>query len=373
MLGNSMYPFTFGGVTDVGKIGDWLYPATGKVTSTQDGSTGAYEHVFELINNVVLPPFTLFYAVDGEHDGDEVGYKRMKGCFINTLKIAVTQTSARFEGTGMGTEEDDELNSSSSVSGFQITDIQYQSSGLIRVQLNTTDLSSVENGDVLDTTGATGISNASNIGQHIVVNVDDAADYIEIINPNRLDATDDETGLTATGSTIEIIQNPVYPDPVGVLLHRHSCVADDVVGGDFSTVTEYGLGEFEIEIQNNGDPLFEECRSRDALVVLAGEITTAISWDQIISTNSGQKAKTFKEGDGVKRAWRFLLEDTSINLGTSTTYHPLLQTIIPEGLGIAAREGMQSGDKMRYGWAMNTSNEQGIQITLRNETAAYPA
>jgi len=372
-LGNRMYPFTFGATVDVTKIGDWLYYATGSVVSVQDGGTGAYEHVFSIINNVIRPKFTLFYAIDGEHDIDEVGYKRMKNCQINTFKVVLSQTTARFEGTGWGTEEDDQVNEASSVAITTVTDIEFQSAtGLFRYSLSTTDLSTVANGDVLDTSGSSGISNSTNVGKFIIVNVDDAGDTVDVINAGRTDNTDDETTITGTSSTVSVVNDPVYAEPTGILLHGNACVAIDAVGGNFSTVSEDGLGEFDFELQHNGDPLFENPKSRNALEILSKQITTALSFDQTITTTSGQKAKTYKENSGTLRAFRFKLEDSAILLGSSVTHSPLLQIDINEALGIAIREGQQTSDNIRYAWAVTTSEQQAITFTLRNETATHP-
>jgi hypothetical protein len=373
-IGDFNYPFSFGGFVDIEKVGEFIYYATGQVVSTQDGTTGAWEHVFTMVNNVVLPQFTMFYSLDGEHANDEVGYKRLTGCHIQTLSFSGSGSEVKFEGSGWATGEDDVLNSTSNVTGFTVSAIEYQSDGLIRYTLDATDLSGVSNGDVLDTSSATGISNASNIGKFIVVSVDDTSDTIDVINSGRTDDTDDETGLTATGGLVTIITPPTYADPDNVLLMKDACVLDAVDLAGLDAADTAGLSEFNLSIDNNSSPLRERCRSGNPLAIVAGNITAEMTFIQSMNTTSGARVVAYRDaGDGVIRAWEFNLEDQSVDLGTSTTHHPLLRLIAPEALGIGTRANTRGGDLIQYDWALNVQDEQQMRIVLRNETSSYGA
>lgn len=371
--GNFSYPFTFGGFTEIEKIGDWLFYATGTIASVQDGGTGAFEHTFTMLNNVILPKFTLFYAVDGEHSNTTVGYKRLTGCHITSLKVSGSGSEIKFEGTGMGLNEDAVLNSTSSLAITNVTAIEFQTSGLFRYTLSATDLSTVTNGDVLDTSGATGISNATNIGKFIIVTVNDASDFVEVINAGRTDNTDDETGLTATGSTVEVIIAPTYAVQDNVLLMRNSCVKDAVNLAGIAAATQDGLSEFNFEINNNSEPLYEGAKSQNPLEMIAKAISVDATFTQSITTTSGANAVAFRDGvnNGVVRAWEFRLEDTSVLLGSSVTHSPLLRLTMPEALGVPARVNMQQDDLVMYDWVLNNLSEQSTQIVLRNTTASY--
>ena len=378
VISEKTYPFSFAGTCEVDKIGAWIYYATGEVTSVEDGSTGAFTHTFALRNNVILPPFTLFYAFDGEDNvssSNRAGYKRLKNCHITSLTVNVTDTEATFSGEGLAIEEDSVVNLSSTVAvptTVTSTSFEFQADGLIRVTMDTLDLSTVTNGDVLVVPdAATDLANASNRGSFIIVNVNDTSDFVDIINPNRTDNTDDETSVTLADGTIEVVVAPVYPDAVGYLLRRHSIVKDAVNTAGLAAATENGLRNFSFEINNNSGEIREGIRTPNPLAIFGKNITATVTFTQLIDTTSGAKAITYRADTGVKRAWRFDMEDTSILLGTSLTDSPKLQMTVDEAMGIATRTNLHSNDETIYDWTINVTDEQGIDIVLQNEVTSY--
>lgn len=367
--GHKKFPFKFGGHCEVDKLDEWIYLATGKRSAVQDGVTGAYEVTYTMLNNVVLPQFTAFYAIDGDSKNNEVGYKRAAGCVVNRLKINVSGEEAMFEGDGFASTIDGTLNSTTNVGTLTITSFVYQSDGSILVTFSgAPTLSSVKTGDVLNV-GATGVTNVENRGQYIIISADNTAKTVKIINPQRSDAVKDETSLTASGNSITIITAPTYPTITGMLVARHKAVREATNEAGLAAATFDGLGEFEFEIVNNVEPIFEGPKSQFASAMLAKNIEVNAKFDQLIKASRGHKARTYQEGTGTERAWEFQLEDTAKKIGTSTTYSPLLRLIMPNALGITSYVGMHSDDHMQYDWTLNTSKQQSTKIILRNAKA----
>lgn len=78
---------------------------------------------------------------------------------------------------------------------FNVDSIQHLSESFIRIVLPGADLSPYVAGDTIEVVGAT---NAVNNGRFRLTTVDDGADFIELHNPDRTDATDDEGPSPAT-------------------------------------------------------------------------------------------------------------------------------------------------------------------------------
>jgi hypothetical protein len=366
ILGIDQYPFSLEFFLEVDKLSYFLKYCGGEIAVIQDGATGAYTITMTMRNNVVLPYFTMFYAIDGEHGDGEVGYKRATGCHISKLSISIKENESKVSVEGFALQEDSTLNIDSTLSSLTISSVAYQSAtGLIRYTFSgSPSLANVKNGDVLDTS-ASALVNATNKGQYVIVTVSDAGDYVDVDNTERSNATDDETG-TFTGGRIDIIETPVYTEPTGFLISKHMSVKDAVDLSGLSSATINGLREFNVEVNNNSEYLFENPKSAYALAILAKNIEISSSLTQIISTTSGKKAKAYKEGTGVSRAWEFDVEDQSKYIGTSVSIHPRMQIQIPEALGFAKRTNMATDDNLRYEWELNASEEQAFRIILNS-------
>lgn len=79
---------------------------------------------------------------------------------------------------------------------LDVNTISWQSGTTVRYVFNgTPDLSTVEAGDIITVTNS---ANTSNNGDFTIVAVNDGLDYIEIENPLRTDATDDEAADTTS-------------------------------------------------------------------------------------------------------------------------------------------------------------------------------
>ncbi len=373
VVGDREHPFSFSGSTDVTKIGLFAYLASGVESVTQDGSTGAYEHVLTMLNNVVLPQFTIFTQFGAE------GYRRLTGCTISKLTITVTDTEAMFKVEGFALSEDRVYNSSSSLAALVVSAIAYQSGSttlegsIMRYSFSgSPTLTSVNVNDVLHIPAATtGISNAVNIGDFLVVAKDNTAKTIDVINNSIYDNSKDESSITSSAISVIHVNTPVYPTPLSILLRRHSAVYDAANSGALSSATAVGLKNFELTINNNGGYLFEKPKSPDPLAVISHNIQVDTKFTQVMDYNNAMKAIASRELSANNKAYRFELEDTSVNLGTSTTYHPLIQVTLPQALGIGTRTGMGKNDQLSYDWTLNTSSEQATQIVLRNTTASY--
>lgn len=85
---------------------------------------------------------------------------------------------------------------SNAVTTLSVDSIAWQSGNTIRIQFGVVDLSAVSINDWFITTGN---ANSSNDGTFQISAVNDGSDYIDITNPNRTDATDDE-GSPASGT-----------------------------------------------------------------------------------------------------------------------------------------------------------------------------
>lgn len=373
VVGDSEHPFSFSGSTDVTKIGLFIYFATGVESVVQDGATGAYEHTFSMLNNVVLPQFTIFTQFGAE------GYRRLTGCTISKLTVTVTDTEAMFKVEGYALSEDKVYNTTSSLTPLVISAITYQSGStslegsIMRYTFSgSPTLTSVIVNDILSIpTAATGITNAVNKGDFLVVAKDNTAKTIDVINNGVYDNSKDEASITSSTVSVIHINVPVYPTPLSILLRRHSAVYDAANTGALGSATAVGLKNFEFTINNNGSYLFERPKSPDPLAVISHNIQTDAKFTQVMDYNNATKAIASRQLSANNRAYRFELEDTSVNLGTSTTYHPLIQMTMPQALGIGTRTGMGKPDQLSYDWTLNTASEQATQIVLRNTTASY--
>ena len=358
-IGERSFPFVFAGSLDVDKVARFLFLVMGSVTSVQDGATGAWTHTFTPLNNVILPPFTMFFNTGSE------GYRRITGCHISQLTLTVTDTEATFSGEGFAKNEDAVLNSTTSVSTLTITDVTFQTDGTIRYQFSgAPDLSSVENGDVLVTETTTLLAN--NQGSHIIVNVNDTSDFIDVINDKRSDGTDDETTISSVGNSISIIIDPSYPEPERILLRRHSGVKNAVNVGGLAAATLDGLRNFTLEYNNNSAEIREEIQSPNPVEVFAKNISITLTFTQLMKAKTSTDAITFRDGQSVKRAFRLELEDLSSLIGTSLTVRPKIQITVPEGLAIATRGNQHTVDELIYDWAVTVTEESGLEIIVQN-------
>jgi hypothetical protein len=358
------YPFSFKGAMDVDKFAYFLLFTGGVVSSLQDGATGAWTNTVTIRNNAIAPWFTIFYNAGAR------GYRRLKGCQIGELTVESNENGVvTFSGNGLALDDDDTLNSTTEVTGFQVTDINYQTaSGLIRYQLDTTDLSTVENGDILDTSAASGITNSSNVGKFVIVNVSDTSDYVEVINPNRTDATDDETSLTATGSVITIITDPAYADQTNLLVKSDSSVKDAVNQAGLAAADCQGLGNFTFTLNRNLKYIHEQCKSSKPLTIISGGLTSEATFTQILNTTNEANARAYEAGQGTERAWEFDVEDTNSFLGSSVSVRPRLEIIVPNALGLGSIVNSHTVDEIRLDWGIATSKQQSINFVLQNET-----
>ena len=374
VIGDRQFPFNFKGVTDVNKIGLFLYLVTGTDTAVQDGSTGAYTHTFEPLNNVILPKFTIFFDLGAE------GYRRLKNCHISKLTVSITDSEASFAVEGLGTDEDTQPNVASTVATIGITDLEYISGSValggsvVEATLaGTPNLSAVKNGDVfVIPSSITGITNDEHFGRFTVVSADNTLKTIRYINNAITDNTLDETTLTtSTAASVQVVTTPSYPAPDNILLRRHSEVLDAVDEAGLSAAVARGLRNFTIEFNNNSAPIYEKVRSSSPLEIFAKNLTMAITFSQLMSAASAAKAEQFRDNTSLQRAWRFVMEDTSKLLGTSVTKSPKLQVTVPQAMGVATRVGMGGNDELTYDWTLSVSNEQSVEIVLQNEKASY--
>lgn len=87
---------------------------------------------------------------------------------------------------------------------LNVLSILWQSDTIVRIQYAaSTNLSSVSVGEYLTLYGST---NASNDGSHLITNVDDDNDFIDVNIAARTDATDDEATSPSTGETGSVTQ-----------------------------------------------------------------------------------------------------------------------------------------------------------------------
>ena len=90
------------------------------------------------------------------------------------------------------------------LSNLDVDIIAFQSGNIIRYTFNgSPDLSSVSVGDALIVTTST---NTSNDGSFIVVTVNDSSDFVEVINLDRSDNTDDEATDSPSVGTLKDVQ-----------------------------------------------------------------------------------------------------------------------------------------------------------------------
>lgn len=368
------YSFAFKGSIEVDKIGYFLYLLGGVISSVQDGSTGAYQHTVTFLNNIVLPPFTLFY-----YNGAE-GYRRLQGCRMKNMTVEIGETEASFSGEGLFIDADDTPSSDSSVTTFGITDIQYQLGSLAlggSVMLATLsgapDLSNVSNGDVFEIpTAATGISNAENKGKFIVISADNTAKTITYINHTIFDNTKDETGLTtSTDMVVTEVTAPTYATPTSILLARESCVVTTDFGVSLDTGNEEGAKNFTFTIENNSVHRFESPKSRKPLAILAASLELTATYTQIMSGINAALAIQIRESGTLDKAVRFEVEDQGKFLGTSTLYRPLLRMDSLQNLLTFERVGEHTSDALEYDVALNSAREQGLTFVLQSEIADY--
>lgn len=340
--------------------------AFGEVVSVQDGATGAWKHTFTALNNVILPTATIFYSLGAE------GYRRLTGVTISQLTVTITDSEASFSGNALAIDEDDTPNSQSPITSLDVEAIEYQAdTGLTRYSFGSTvNLSSVKNGDVLDTSAATGITNDENKGKFIIVSANDAGDYVDVINLNRTDDTLDEDTLTSTTTTLYIVVTPTYPEMEAIMLRRHSSVliADDEAG--LSTAEEDGLSKFTFTINNNSMEVREGVRSPNPAIIVSKNISITLTFDQLIKGVRAKLAQQFRDSVVLFKAYRLLLQDNSKYLGTSTSYRPKIQMQVPEGKGIATRANMQGNDEIMYNWNVITINEQNVKMEVQNTVSS---
>lgn len=181
-------------LADPDLLGNLLLSVTGQVISTNLGN-GAYKHEFTVANNVILPPLTLFYSKGAE------AQKRMIGCQLNNLNFEFGDTEGRVSFEGMSLGEDNSGNQAGTVLNLVISSIAFQSnSQLIRYSFSSApDLSLVKNGDRLTITGAT---KALNNGIFNIVNIDNTAKWVEVINVDSWSTANDQIGVGGTGNII---------------------------------------------------------------------------------------------------------------------------------------------------------------------------
>lgn len=366
--GDRDYPFKYSMVCDVNKIGIWLYYMLGSGVGVQDGATGAYQWTFRAINNVLTPPFTLFVSLGAE------GYKRLTRCRLSRLQISVRDQEATVNIEGMACGEDDTPSSSLSATGLTLTTATYQAAtGLIRYTYTgtPTNIASVKNGDILDTTLGTTLTTI-NKGKFFIVAHDQTGKTIDVINIARADATADQTAISSTGSLAVIVTTPAYPTPIAVLLRRHSAVRDAVNLAGLTSATDFGLRNFDIEFINNTSYIREGIRTADPSEVFHKNLEVNVSFTQTMTATTYQKANASRTQTTNNRAWRFEMADTSKLLGTSNTYNPLLRVDLPQAMAMATRNNMGGKDELVYDWVINTQLEQQTVVTLQNTISAYP-
>jgi hypothetical protein len=90
---------SIGGFLNSSTIGSLLFHIYGSVTSVQDGTTGAYTHIFDLANTVSNPTFSLFYDLEGS-------WKRSRGCQLKSLNVEASEGGeVKYTSDFMGIEE----------------------------------------------------------------------------------------------------------------------------------------------------------------------------------------------------------------------------------------------------------------------------
>ena len=373
VVGVLEHPWSFSGSCDVNKLGLWIYLCAGVETVVQDGATGAYKHTFSMLNNVILPRFTMFVQAGAE------GNKRLINCAVTKLAFSVKDSDATFTVEGLATGEDSILNSSTSVSSLICTSMLYQS-GSIALQgsimratfSGSPNLASVKVGDMFVVpSNATGITNAVNKGNFQIIAIDNTAKTIDYINNTIYDNTKNETTITSSALSIANLATPTYPTPISFLLRRHSAVYQAANQAGLATATMVGLASFDIEINNNSDYLYEKAESPDPVEILAHNISASAKFTQTMSYNTAQNAQLSRTLSANNNAFQFEMQDTNVNLGSSITYHPLLQIILPVALGVGTRKNFGSKDTVTYDWDLNVAEEQSIQIVLQNTTPSY--
>lgn len=121
-----------------------------------------------------------------------------------------------------------------------VSSIAWQSGNTIRYSFSgSPDLSEVQIGMLLSNSGST---NASNDGAFTITNVNDGADYIDVTNPNRSNATDDE-GIGATSVTVSSFIGYEQPTPTDLV----------AVARLDRTVASWALGEIALHFQTVTD------------------------------------------------------------------------------------------------------------------------
>lgn len=357
-VGERSFAFTASGSCDVDKLTYLLYWATGSKTVTQDGSTGAFKTDFTMLNNAVLPGFTIFY------DGGAEGPKRLTGARVGEFSFSVTGDEATFTLSGMALDQDSTANVSSTIAPT-VTAVTYQSStGLTRYTFSSISLASVANGDLLVTTGLTSTNN----GTFRIVTVNDTSDYVDVINPNRTSATGDQAAISVVAS-IQILVDAAYTDPEDgrVMLRRNSAVYEATNTAGLAAATAAGLESFEFSINNNIKEIREKTFSNKPLYITAHNIEVEASLNQILTTDNATLAESYRNDTYRNRAWRLVLEDNTVYLGTSVSYRPRVEITMPYTYAQPVRANQLSNDELRYEWALFPNKEQSITITIYSE------
>jgi hypothetical protein len=88
------------GIMDADYIGFLLFHSLGNVNSVQDGTTGAYNHTFSLLQNVELPTFTAFYNRSSE------GQFKVRGCNVGSLELAFATDESTYSADILAIAED---------------------------------------------------------------------------------------------------------------------------------------------------------------------------------------------------------------------------------------------------------------------------
>lgn len=372
VLEDKMYQYTMSGSLEIDKLTRLLYYGAGKITSVQDGATGAYTNTITFLNNVIKPLFTVFYR------GGALGWRRLKNCQVVSIEVTGAENDkVNFTVTIKATGEDSEPPTSSSVSSLVITDIEYQSGSYINggsimryTFSGTPVLSTLSNGDILRVPSTiTGVTNSENIGDFVIVSVDDASDTIDVINNKVFDNSLDETGLTTNSVTSAIVVTPfVYPEPSFILMNRQAIVKNAATTGAIAAANADGLQNFTFSFNNNSLELYEDATSEDPLTIMGGRIGIEASFTQTLNGINAIKKFQFDE-DGctiVNQAWYFEAEDDCSYLGTSTTLYPLMSLQV-EGRAIGTVTPGAGDDKLSIDWTLTTQQQQQAVIVLQNE------